>query len=111
METLITAKISSVGQITLPSAVRKILNVGAGDEIEMVMKDGEVAMRKAETKEERIRRVFAEFDRLNEEHQKRMTPKQKRFAEMSRGWTANQYREYIDNLPETRAYMKEKYGI
>ena len=40
-----------------------------------------------------------------------MTVGQKKRIEMSKGWTINQYHEYIDKLPETKAYMKEKYGV
>ncbi len=107
----ITLKLSSVNQITLPSALRKILGVQAGDELEVKVVNNAIQLKKAETTEEAVRRIFRELDELRLKREKTFTPEQKAFAEKSRGWTANQYREYIDNLPETIAHRKEKYGI
>lgn len=39
------------GYTTIPSAVRKILEVKNGDELEWVLKDNEIIIRKAENKE------------------------------------------------------------
>lgn len=68
-------------------------------------------LKKAQTKRERIEAMMARLDELKAEHEKHMTPEQKEFAKMSAGWTINQYHEYYDNLPETKAYLKEKYGV
>lgn len=106
-----TTKLSRAYQITLPSALRKALHLEVGDEIEMEETKKGFLLRKAETKEERIKRAFVELERLKVEREKTMTPEQKRIAEMTKGWTVNQYHEYFDNLPETKAYMKEKYGV
>lgn len=104
-------RLSSGYQVTVPAALRKALDLQPGDELEGEIKGGVLTMRKAATKRERIERYFRELDRLKAEREKRMTPEQKKFAEMSKGWTINQYHEYFDNLPETKAYIKEKYGV
>ncbi len=98
-------------QFTAPSVLRKTLSLVPGDKIIIDTDKTPITIEKAETREEQVKRMVAEFDRLNEEHRKRMTPEQKKFAEMSKGWTINQYHEYFDSLPETKAYIKEKYGV
>lgn len=103
--------ISSANQITVPKKLREAMKLSAGDKLTFVFGPKSITVEKAETREEKIKRIFAEFDRLNEEHRKRMTPEQKEFAKKSAGWTINQYHEYFDNLPETKAYIKEKYGV
>lgn len=108
---VVTTTISKGYQITVPSSIRKALGLSPGDSIDFEMERGQVVLRRAETQEERVRRIFAELDELKTEREKRMTPDQKEFAEMSAGWTINQFHEYYDNLPETKAYLKEKYGI
>ncbi len=112
METAqIKAKLSNGFQITVPSMVRKALGLEAGDTLDIALEGNRAVLVKAETREETIARVFAEMDRINEEARKRMTPEQKKRWEMMKGWTVNQYHEYFDNLPETKAYLKEKYGV
>lgn len=110
-EVKVTTTMSKAYQITVPSVVRKALGLMPGDPVDIKMERGQAVMRRAETREERIKRAFANLERLKQEREKRMTPEQKKFAEMSAGWTVNQYREYIDNLPETKQHLKEKYGI
>lgn len=110
-ETTVTTTMSKGYQITVPSVVRKMLGLMPGDEVDFRMEEGRAVLVKAMTREEKIKAYFAELDRLKMEREKRMTPEQRQFAEMSRGWTANQYHEYYDNLPETKAYIKEKYGV
>lgn len=106
---LISVPLSKSNQITLPSAVRKLLKLQPG---ECIAFDTEArTFAKAETDEEKIRRLFNELELLHQEHEKHATPAQKAFAEKTRGWTATQIREYIDSLPETKAYRKEKYGL
>ena len=107
----IEVTMSNAFQITVPSAVRKALDLKPKDKLVFDTDRKQIVVEKGESREEKIRRVFAEFGRLNEEHKKRMIPEQKKFAEMSAGWTVNQYHEYFDNLPETKAYLKEKYGV
>lgn len=96
-------------QFTAPSALRKEWGLNPGDKI--IVDTDRNTVEKAETQEEQVKRVFAELDRLKAEREAKMTLEQKKFAEMSAGWTVNQYREYFDNLPETKAYIKEKYGV
>lgn len=110
-ETLVTTTMSKAYQITVPSVVRKALGLTPGDPVNFKMERGRVVLMRAETQAERMKRIFANLDRIRAEEEKRMTPQQKEFAKMAAGWTANQYREYIDNLPETKAYRKEKYGV
>lgn len=107
MNTLIRAKISSVGQITLPSAIRKLIGVKAGDEIELVADDGVVFMKKPETLEENISRVSRELDELNQTLPDNVKENIKKYA----GWTVSQYREYYDNLPETKKKIRAQYGF
>lgn len=98
-------------QITLPSSIRKALGLQAGDPLHIVSNNGSITITKAETQEETVHRIFRELDELRIKREKNMTSEQKAFAEKTKGWTANQYREYIDSLPETKAYIKEKYGL
>lgn len=111
MRDTVTLKLSSVNQITIPSSFRKTLGVEAGDELEAEVVNGALTVRKAMTHEEKVKKVFADLERMRKEHEKRMTPEQKKIAEMTKGWTVNQYHEYFDNTPEHKAYIKEKYGI
>lgn len=98
-------------QFTAPSLLREKLGLQPGDKIVFDTDKEVITVEKAETKEERIKRMFAELDRIREEQWRQMTPEQRKFAEMSKGWTVRQYHEYIDNLPETKACIKEKYGV
>lgn len=107
----VEATMSAGFQITMPSLLRKELNLKPGDKIVFDTDKKNITVEKAATQREQVKAMLAEFDRLNEEHRKRMTPEQKRFAKMSKGWTIGQYHEYYDNLPETEAYVKEKYGV
>jgi antitoxin PrlF len=43
---MVTAKITSKGQITLPKEVRKRLGIGPGDEIEFLEEDGRYLLKK-----------------------------------------------------------------
>ena len=108
---VVTTTVSKAYQITVPSVVRKVLGLAPGDPVDFEIEKGQAVLKKAETKEEKIRRVFAELDRMKEAREKHMTPEQKAFAKMSAGWPINQYHEYYDGLPETKAYVKEKYGV
>ncbi len=107
----IEATMSAGYQITVPSAVRKLLDLKPQDKIVFDTDKKQITIEKAETREEQIKRIFAELDDMKREREKRMTPEQKAFAKKSAGWTINQYHEYYDNLPETKAYIKEKYGV
>lgn len=102
---------SSANQITIPKQIRQALNLTAGDKLTFKFNGKIISVTKAETQEEKVRRVFRELDRLKVEREKHMTPEQKAFAQKTAGWTVNQFHEYFDNLPETKAYIKEKYGL
>lgn len=110
-EIVVTTTMSKAYQITVPSVVRKMLDLKPGDEVEFALDDNGMRLVKALTKEARIKQGFAELERLRIEREKTMTPKQKKIVEMTRGWTINQFHEYFDNLPETQKYLKEKYGV
>lgn len=110
-EIIVTTTMSKGYQITVPSVIRKALGLEPGDAVDFRMERGQAVLRPAETQEQKVRRIFDELDRMRIEREKRMTPKQKEFAKMTAGWTARQYREYIDSLPETKQYWKEKYGV
>lgn len=107
----IEATMSAGYQITVPSVVRKLLGLEPGDKLAFDTDAKSMTVEKAETREEKIKRIFAELDDMKREREKRMTPEQKAFAKKTAGWTVNQYHEYYDNLPETKAYIKEKYGV
>lgn len=108
---VVTTTMSKAYQITVPSVIRKMLGLEPGDPVDFKMERGRAVLVKAETHEEKIKRAFAELERLKKEREKTMTPEQKKIADMCRGWTINQYHEYFDNLPETKEYIKEKYGV
>lgn len=103
--------LSSAYQITVPSVVRKAMGLVVGDKLEFTMNGNAVAITKTKTQKELVEEMLQTFDRMNKEQERRMTPEQKKFAKMSAGWTINQYHEYFDSLPETKAYIKEKYGV
>ena len=110
------ATLSAGSQVTVPSAIRRLLGLKPGDKMifdadTLDTKTQKVTVGKALSREEQVQTVMEELERLRIEHQKQMTPEQKKFAEMTAGWTVNQYHEYFDNLPETQAYLKEKYGV
>lgn len=110
------ATMSAGCQVTVPSAIRRLLGLKPGDRMifdaeTLDANTQKITVGKALSREERVRAVMEEMERLRVEHQKQMTPEQKKFAEMTAGWTVNQYHEYIDNLPETRTYLREKYGV
>lgn len=107
MATLVRAKISSVGQITLPSTIRKLIGVGAGDEVELIADGDVVFMKKPETLEENIARVSRELDNLNQSLPDEVKENIRKHA----GWTVSQYHEYYDKLPETREQVRAKYGF
>lgn len=108
---VVTTTMSKAYQITVPSVVRKMLGLEPGDEVDFEALGDGVRISKAMSREEKIKRTFAELDKLKAKREKRMTAEQKKFAEMSKGWTVSQYHEHIDNLPETKKYIKEKYGV
>ncbi len=94
-------------QITLPSAVRKKLGLAAGDRLEMDTEGNSLLIRKAKTLDEQL----DEMRRCFETVKKNRTPEQVKMEKKMAGWTVNQYHEYFDNLPETKKYIKEKYGV
>lgn len=108
---VVTTTMSKAYQITVPSVIRKALRLEPGDPVEFAMEGSRAVLVRAETREEKIERLFADLDRIRAEQEEQMTPEQREFAKMAAGWTANQHREYIDNLPETKAYIREKYGV
>lgn len=109
--TQVEATISSAKQITVPKELREVLKLSAGDRIVFNFGSNGITVDKAETREEKVKRIFAELEKMKVEREKHMTPEQKEFARKTAGWTVNQYHEYFDNLPETKAYIKEKYGV
>ena len=63
---MITSKLTSKAQTTLPQAVRKALSVGAGDEVGYAIRDGEVLLFKVATPSEAIDwDPFALFEEWN----------------------------------------------
>lgn len=107
MSTLVRTRVSSVGQITLPSAIRKLMGIGAGDEIELIADGDTVIMKKPETLEENIMRVSRELDEINNSLPDEVRENIKKHA----GWTVSQYREHYGQLPEARKRVRAKYGL
>lgn len=105
-EIVVTTTMSKAYQITVPSMIRKALGLEPGDPVDLKMEQGQAVLKRAETREEQVRRVFAELDEWREGLSDETKAKIKKHA----GWTINQYHDYYDNLPETKAYLKEKYG-
>lgn len=105
------ATMSAGYQMTVPSALRKFLDLKPGDKLIFDTDAPKPTVEKALSREEQVKKVFRELGKLQEERAAQMTPEQRKFAEMTAGWTVNQYHEYYDNLPETKARIKEKYGV
>ena len=101
------ARVSSVGQITLPSAMRKRFGIEMGDEVSLVADDKMISIQKPETLEENVKRVSAELEELRQSFPDDVKERIKKYA----GWTVTQIREYHDNLPETREALRKKYGL
>lgn len=105
-ETVVTT-MSKAYQITVPSVVRKALGLVPGDPVEFEIESGRTVLRRAETHEERVKRAFEKLD----EWRNSLPDETKELIKKHAGWTVNQYHEYYDRLPETKAYLEEKYGV
>ena len=101
-----TTTLSKAYQVTVPSAVRKVLGLRPGDPVDFRIERGRVMLGRAETREERVKRIFGELAEWREG----LSDETKEKIQKQAGWTINQYHEYYDNLPETKAYLREKYG-
>lgn len=106
-EQTVTTTMSKAYQITVPSIVRKALGLMPGDSVDLKVEKGRAILRKAETREEQVKQVFAELD----EWRAGLSDDTKELIKEHAGWTVNQYHEYFDSLPQTKAYLKEKYGV
>ncbi len=93
-------------QITVPSVVRKVLGLEPGDPVMFDLEKGRVVLRRGETQEEQMKEALARLDDWREG----LPEKSKELIKKHAGWTVNQCHEYYDNLPETQAYLREKYG-
>lgn len=102
----VTAKLSSSYQITVPSVLRKALNLEVGDEVEMLETEAGILFKKQKSHEERVKQAFAEIDKWREG----LSDESKGLIKKYAGWTVKQYHGYLDNLPETKTRMEEKYG-
>ena len=102
---VVTTTMSRAYQITVPSVVRKALGLMPGDPVDLELRKGQVVLKKAESHGDRVKRVFAELDEWRES----LPAEAKDLIKKHAGWTVNQFHEYYDNLPETKARMKEKY--
>ena len=115
MSETVTLKISSVNQITLPSFARKALGIGAGDEMDVRVEGGKIVLEKALTREEKVKQAFAKLDEIRERQFRRMTPEQRDPGEYPADTAFSSvflpYHEHIDNLPETKEYIREKYNV
>ena len=98
---------SKAYQITVPSKVRRALGIEPGVPLELRMRGDEMVIKRALTHEERVKQLFEELG----EWRKGLPEETKALIRKHAGWTVNQYHEYYDNLPETKKYMKEKYGL
>lgn len=103
----VEATMSAGFQFTMPSLLRKELGLKPGDKIVFDTDKKNITVEKAETHEEKVRRAFAELAKWRESLPDEVKESIKKHA----GWTVNQYHEYYDNLPETKTYLEEKYGV
>lgn len=94
-------------QVVVPSLVRKMLSLKPQDKVVFDTDKKAITVEKGESREEKIKRAFAELDEWRENLPDEVKENIKKYA----GWTANQHRAYYDSLPEAKAEMKEKYGI
>lgn len=104
---VIATTMSKAYQITVPSVVRKVMGLVPGDPVEFRLEGRQIVLARAETHEEKVRRAFAKMDEWRDSLPDETKEKIKQYA----GWTVNQYHAQIDNLPKTKAYLKEKYGV
>lgn len=98
-------------QVTMPSAVRKILGLEPGEKVLFEVSGENVTLVKAATREEQLKAVLEKMDQISAKYEKTKTPEQRELMRRTQGWTAGQYREYMDQLPENRAKIKEKYNV
>lgn len=103
----VEATMSSAKQITVPREVREALKLAVGDKIAFKLAGKSITVDKAETQEEKVKRIFDELAEWRESLPQEVKDNIKKHA----GWTVDQFHEYYDNLPETKAYIKEKYGV
>lgn len=104
---VVTTTMSKAYQITVPSVIRKFLRLAPGDPVDFKVKNGNIVLVKAETHEKKVKRLVDELEEWRNSLPDEVKDKIKEHA----GWTVNQYHEYYDNLPETKAYLEEKYGV
>lgn len=104
--TKVTTTMSKAYQITVPSVIRKALGLEPGDPVDFKMERGGAVLRRAETREEKIKKAFAKLDEARESLSEEAKENIKKYA----GWTANQVREWYANTPEGKAEMERKYG-
>lgn len=102
-----TTTMSKAYQITVPSVIRKALGLMPGDPVDFRLEGGSAVLVRAETREEKIKRVFADLDEWRDSLSDEVKENIKKHA----GWTVKQYHEYYDNLPETKTYLEKKYGV
>lgn len=103
----VEATMSAGFQFTAPSILRKKLDLKPGDKVIFDTDKPVVTIEKAETHEEQVKRAFAKLDEWRDDLPDDVKAKIRKYA----GWTMSQYRAQIDTLPETKVYMKEKYGV
>lgn len=99
--------VSSGYQVTVPSALRKLLKVKPGDKLVFDTDAERPTVEKALSREEQIKRAFQGLDEWRESLPDEVKENIRKHA----GWTVNQYHEYYDNLPETKEYIRKKYGV
>lgn len=84
-KTVVTTTMSKAYQITVPSVVRKALGLEPGDPVDFEIDQGRAILVRAETREEKIKRVFADLDRIRERELSYMTVEQKNVLRCLRG--------------------------
>ncbi len=79
-----TTTLSKSYQVTIPSAMRKVFKLEAGDTIEVVECREGILLKKALSREEKIKRVFEDL----EEWRERLPSEAKDDISKTAGWTA-----------------------
>ena len=103
-----SATLSTSGQVTLPSALRKVLRIKAGERVDFVKKaSGDVVVRRQPTVQESVLEAANDIIELNNS----LSRAEKALVKKHAGKTASELRASDANNPQVKKYYKEKYAL
>lgn len=103
-----SATLSSSGQVTLPSALRKVLNIKSGEKVIFTeTSTGNITIKRQPTPREDILTTAQELDSAIASLPSKVQTKITQHA----GKTAAQLRQELNDNPATKKYYKEKYAL